>query len=105
MTEALVHATCVVVEGVGLLLRGPSGSGKSDLALRLIELGWRLVADEPGDYQLGVRVGDEGYNKTVTVSSRAWARRFRYSAGARPSASLDGASKVSRRAPGTKAPC
>ena len=30
----------------GVLLCGPSGSGKSDLALRLIDAGWRLVADD-----------------------------------------------------------
>ncbi|MDE1148918.1 MAG: HPr kinase/phosphatase C-terminal domain-containing protein [Azospirillaceae bacterium] len=41
-----VHATCVSVSGAGLLLRGPSGSGKSDLALRLIDAGARLVADD-----------------------------------------------------------
>jgi serine kinase of HPr protein (carbohydrate metabolism regulator) len=29
-----------------VLLRGPSGSGKSDLAMRLIETGGRLVADD-----------------------------------------------------------
>ena len=32
-----VHATCVAIDGRGVLLRGPSGSGKSDLALRLIQ--------------------------------------------------------------------
>ena len=42
----LVHATAVLVEGAGVLIRGPSGSGKSDLALRLIEAGARLVADD-----------------------------------------------------------
>lgn len=40
------HATCVDIDGAGVLLRGPSGSGKSDLALRLIEGGARLVADD-----------------------------------------------------------
>jgi HPr kinase/phosphorylase len=44
-----IHATCVEVEGVGVLLRGPSGSGKSDLALRLIDGGARLVADDRTD--------------------------------------------------------
>lgn len=40
------HATCVALEGCGILLTGPSGSGKSDLALRLIERGALLVADD-----------------------------------------------------------
>lgn len=38
--------------GLGVLLRGPSGSGKSDLALRLIEAGGRLVADDRTDLAL-----------------------------------------------------
>lgn len=42
----LVHGTCVAVTGRGVLLRGPSGSGKSDLALRLIDRGGELVADD-----------------------------------------------------------
>ena len=42
----LVHGTCVELFGHGVLLRGPSGSGKSDLALRLIDGGARLVADD-----------------------------------------------------------
>lgn len=47
----LVHATCVALPSRGrtwraVLLRGQSGAGKSDLALRLIEGGARLVADD-----------------------------------------------------------
>ena len=41
-----VHASCVELHGVGVLLLGPSGSGKSDLALRLIDAGALLVADD-----------------------------------------------------------
>jgi len=42
----LVHGTAVRLGQAGILLRGPSGSGKSDLALRLIEAGASLVADD-----------------------------------------------------------
>ena len=43
---ALVHGTSVYLDGHGILLRGESGSGKSDLALRLIDAGARLIADD-----------------------------------------------------------
>jgi HPr kinase/phosphorylase len=43
------HATCISIDGHGILLRGPSGSGKSDLALRAIADGARLVADDQVD--------------------------------------------------------
>jgi HPr kinase/phosphorylase len=47
MAETLtIHATAVALDGVGVLLRGPPGSGKSDLALRLIDQGARLIADD-----------------------------------------------------------
>ncbi len=42
----LIHATAVFVAGRGVLLRGAPGSGKSDLALRLIDAGARLIADD-----------------------------------------------------------
>jgi serine kinase of HPr protein (carbohydrate metabolism regulator) len=41
-----VHGTSVALGGDGILLRGASGSGKSDLALRLIDGGARLIADD-----------------------------------------------------------
>lgn len=42
----LVHASAVRLSGKGILLRGPSTSGKSDLALRLIDAGAVLIADD-----------------------------------------------------------
>lgn len=42
----IVHASCVALGTQGVLLLGDSGAGKSDLALRLIHEGARLVADD-----------------------------------------------------------
>ncbi|MCU0906884.1 MAG: HPr kinase/phosphatase C-terminal domain-containing protein [Rhodobacteraceae bacterium] len=42
----ILHATCVAVDGRAVLILGPSGSGKSSLALSLMALGARLVADD-----------------------------------------------------------
>jgi HPr kinase/phosphorylase len=41
-----MHATAVAVAGQGVLLVGPPGTGKSDLALRLIDRGALLIADD-----------------------------------------------------------
>ena len=41
-----IHGTCIVVNSCGVILRGPPSSGKSDLALRLINEGAQLVADD-----------------------------------------------------------
>jgi HPr kinase/phosphorylase len=51
MSETLrIHATAIAIateQGFrAMLLRGRSGSGKSDLALRLIDAGARLVTDD-----------------------------------------------------------
>lgn len=49
-----IHATCVSRNGAGVLLLGPSGSGKSDLALRLLECGFVLVSDDRVNIESGV---------------------------------------------------
>jgi serine kinase of HPr protein (carbohydrate metabolism regulator) len=43
---ARIHASCVAIGGRAVLLLGASGAGKSDLALRLIDRGALLVADD-----------------------------------------------------------
>jgi HPr kinase/phosphorylase len=44
--QTVVHGSFVDVYGVGLLLIGRSGIGKSEIALDLVERGHRLVADD-----------------------------------------------------------
>ena len=41
-----IHATAISIDGAGILITGPSGSGKSDLALRLIDRGAVLISDD-----------------------------------------------------------
>ncbi|MEM4992076.1 HPr(Ser) kinase/phosphatase [Priestia sp. SB1] len=44
--EQAIHGVCVNVFGVGIIIRGESGIGKSEVALSLIERGHRLVSDD-----------------------------------------------------------
>ena len=46
-----LHAGCVAYFGRGLLILGPSGSGKSALALQLMAYGATLVADDRTEIQ------------------------------------------------------
>jgi serine kinase of HPr protein (carbohydrate metabolism regulator) len=41
-----LHASSVALDGRAVLISGPSGSGKSDLALRLLDRGFTLVSDD-----------------------------------------------------------
>ena len=44
--QQTLHASCVAFKDFGVLMIGPSGSGKSSLALRLMALGAVLVSDD-----------------------------------------------------------
>ncbi|BBC73754.1 serine kinase [Altererythrobacter sp. B11] len=46
MSETLHQASCVAIGGRALLIEGPPGSGKSSLALALIDRGAQLVGDD-----------------------------------------------------------
>ncbi|WP_380877834.1 HPr kinase [Sphingomonas sp. DBB INV C78] len=54
LSSETLHASCVEIGGRAVLLHGRSGSGKSDLALRLIDRGARLISD---DYTIVRRAG------------------------------------------------
>jgi serine kinase of HPr protein (carbohydrate metabolism regulator) len=46
LSAETLHASAVATEGRAVLISGPSGSGKSDLALRLLDRGFTLVSDD-----------------------------------------------------------
>ena len=51
-----VHASTIAIDGRAVVITGPSGSGKSDLALRLLDRGFTLVSD---DQTIVTRQGDQ----------------------------------------------
>jgi serine kinase of HPr protein (carbohydrate metabolism regulator) len=55
LSAETIHASSVARDGRAVLITGPSGSGKSDLALRLLDRGFSLVSD---DQTLVKRDGD-----------------------------------------------
>jgi HPr kinase/phosphorylase len=77
--EALIHGTCLAIGDDGVLLLGAPGSGKSDLALRLIDTpgtglsgvprGTRLVADD----QVAIR---REHERLVASAPRALAGKL-----------------------------
>jgi serine kinase of HPr protein (carbohydrate metabolism regulator) len=46
LSSEKLHASTVALDGRAVLISGPSGSGKSDLALRMIDRGFILVSDD-----------------------------------------------------------
>ena len=46
LSSETLHASTVALDGRAVLIMGPSGSGKSDLALRLLDRGFVLVSDD-----------------------------------------------------------
>jgi serine kinase of HPr protein (carbohydrate metabolism regulator) len=69
LSSETLHASTVAIGGRAVLIEGRSGSGKSDLALRLIDRGATLVSD---DYTLVCRLpsGDLVARPPGTIAGR-----------------------------------
>ncbi len=76
------HASCVAKAGEGVLLLGPPGSGKSDLALRLLQRGFVLVADDRVMVQDGVASSPDALAGLLEVRGLG-VFRLRYEAASR----------------------
>ena len=46
LSSEMLHASTVSLDGRAVMITGPSGSGKSDLALRMLDRGFILVSDD-----------------------------------------------------------
>lgn len=57
-----IHGVLVDIYGVGVLIRGHSGIGKSETALELVKRGHRLVADD------SVEIKQEDYDRLIGTS-------------------------------------
>ena len=64
--QKTIHASCVALGNSAVLLFGPSGSGKSALALQLMALGADLIADD----RTVLTVRDTGLMATCPPSIR-----------------------------------
>lgn len=75
MSAQNFHATCVVFpqfDNAGILLTGAPGSGKSSLALQLMERGAKLVSDDqtiiqPGPHGL-IATAPEGLSRLIEIN-------------------------------------
>jgi HPr kinase/phosphorylase len=65
--QTTIHGVLVEVYGIGILITGDSGVGKSETALELIERGHRLVADDVVDIRCvnGSILMGQGANKVI----------------------------------------
>ena len=62
----MVHGTLISVFGLGVLIQGESGVGKSEVAMELIKKGHLFVADDAVDV---TNIGGKLHGKTNAVSS------------------------------------
>lgn len=50
----VVHASGIEVDGKGILISGPSGSGKSSLSIHAVKLGYKILSDDAVLFEKGM---------------------------------------------------
>ncbi len=63
--KSILHGVFMEVMGLGILLTGPSGVGKSELALELLSRGHRLIADDATEFRHSAPGVIHGYCPTL----------------------------------------
>ena len=48
----IIHASSVDINGKGVVILGKSGAGKSNLAIKLISMGAKLISDDQTHFKL-----------------------------------------------------
>ena len=48
----IIHASSVDINGKGVVILGKSGAGKSNLAIKLISMGAKLISDDQTHFRL-----------------------------------------------------
>ena len=71
LTGAAGHGALVEVGGLGVLLLGPSGIGKSECALELVRRGHRLVADDVVEVERNA-AGERDRARRCRASATTW---------------------------------
>jgi len=68
-----IHASCVVRDGVGVILQAPAGVGKSTLALACARRGWGLLAE---DVVFARPIDGHGAEATLELWGMPWTQRL-----------------------------
>ena len=68
-----IHASCVVRDGIGVILQAPAGTGKSTLALACARRGWGLLAE---DVVFARPIDGHGSDSPLEVWGMPWTQRL-----------------------------
>ncbi|MCI0583227.1 MAG: hypothetical protein L0227_10120 [Chloroflexi bacterium] len=71
-----IHASCVVRDGIGVILQAPAGTGKSTLALACARRGWGLLAEDVVFARPIQGEGRDGADGRLELWGMPWTQRL-----------------------------